>query len=103
MPHVIIANISPRCIARRYGRTSSGASIMPTKICTAAASASGPSIPSVRRSTAANAPLIACSTPHWNSSAEIALMTSTSGRILNARISAPPGCVSRNGSGPPPR
>ena len=76
---------------------------MPTKMWTAAASASGPSIPMARRSTDANAAVSRCSTPQWNSSADSALMTSTSGSILNARMTLLPGASSGKGRAPPPR
>ncbi len=63
MPQVISANNSPRCIRARYGRTSSGASTMPTNTCTAAPSASGPLMPITRRSSQAKPAVIRCSTP----------------------------------------
>src|SRR6516225_2405450 len=49
MPRLIKANSSPRDIVIRYGRTSNGASTMPTKICTAAPPPSGTPTPIVRR------------------------------------------------------
>ena len=91
MPQVINANNSPRCIRIRYGRTSSGASTMPTNTCTAAPSASGPLIPMDRRSSQANAAVTRCSTPQWNNSDASALIVSTSGNAWNARMKLAPG------------
>ena len=76
---------------------------MPTKMWTAAASASGPSSPMARRSSSANTAVSRCSTPQWNSSADSALITSTRGRILNARMTLLPGRSSGKGRAPPPR
>ena len=97
MPQVISANNSPRCMRASQGRTSSGASTMPTNTCTAAPSASAPPTPIVRRSTQAKPRITACSTPQWNSSVASALMVSTSGRAWKARMNAPPGTASANG------
>ncbi len=55
MPQVISANNSPRCMRIRYGRTSRGASTMPTKTCTAAPNASAPPMPIDRCNSHANA------------------------------------------------
>ena len=104
MPQVINANNSPRCMRERYGRTSNGASIMPTNTCTAAPRANGPLMPSApTQQTCANSPVTNCSTPQWNSNDAKALMVNTSGSAWNASTKLAPGCDSANGNGGPAR
>ncbi len=50
MPTVMVANSPARLMVARYGRTSSGASTMPTKMLAAADVPTGPDTPSDRRS-----------------------------------------------------
>jgi hypothetical protein len=59
MPHVMTMKSSPRLITPRYGRTTSGASTMPTKMFAAADSPTAPPIPIARSSTRDSARTIA--------------------------------------------
>ena len=63
MPTVMVANSPPRLMVARYGRTSSGASTMPTNTLAAADVPTGPVTPSERCSTQPMAYTILCSTP----------------------------------------
>ena len=53
MPQVMTMNSSPRFSATRYGRTSRGASTMPTKTLAAALTPTAPPMPNARSSTQA--------------------------------------------------
>ncbi|MEJ0046062.1 MAG: hypothetical protein WDN04_08010 [Rhodospirillales bacterium] len=57
----------------------------------------------MRASSQANAAVMRCNSPQYSSNELSALITSTSGNILKARIKLAAGRVSTNGSVLPPR
>ena len=63
MPTVMVANRPARLMPARYGRTSRGASTMPTKMLAAAEVPTGPVTPIVRRSTQPTACTTLCRMP----------------------------------------
>ncbi len=76
---------------------------MPTNTFAAVASPTTPPTRIARSSSQEIARTTAGSTRQWNSSAESALTTSTSGSARKARMKLDPGSVTAKGGGPPPR
>ncbi len=76
---------------------------MPTKTFAAADTPTAPPTPRVRSSSHENPRTTIGSTRQWNSSADRALTTSTSGSARKARTKLVPGTALREGRGAPPR
>ena len=100
MPQVISANSSPRCMrgeirAHQQRRLDHADEDMHRR----AERQRRRRCPSTRRSSQANAAVMRCRTPQWNSSEASALIVSTSGSAWKARMKLAPGWVSANGSG----
>ena len=65
MPVAITVKSSDRVMRSTQARTSSGASVMPTKMFATAARLSAPEVPMVRDSPAASARTTTWTTPRW--------------------------------------